>query len=153
MIPSSIVDGSGPMSTDAGWGDYLAADTSATDAGTTPGIAAVTGAEPAALPEPAASIVANELTGAASDQDWSNWHGASGDSWANSANDYVHYAQENLAAGHPDIAASAMQTAASHADIAGANYQTATDYSSAAAQHVDTAAAEAAPYLDPGATE
>jgi hypothetical protein len=131
------------VSTDAGWGDYLSADTPAADTGGTSAAAA----EPV-LPEPAASIVENEVAGAAADQDWANWHAATGNSWSDSANDYVQYAQESAAAGYTDAAASALDTAATHAGIAEGHYQTATDYSSAAATHVDTAAAEAAPYTD-----
>ncbi|WP_329011296.1 hypothetical protein OG271_30235 [Micromonospora rifamycinica] len=122
------------MSADSDWGDFLAADTPIGDTTLTEAVAA--------LPEPAASIVESEISGAVGDQDWSNWHADSGDDWADSAQDWADYAVENAAAGNVEIAESAMARAADHADIAGDNYTASTDYADAAVDHLETAAAE-----------
>ncbi|MBW4700484.1 MULTISPECIES: hypothetical protein [unclassified Micromonospora] len=122
------------MSADSDWGDFLTTDTPIGD--TTPTEAVV------ALPEPSASIVESEISGAVGDQDWSNWHADSGDDWADSAQDWADYAVENAAAGNIDVAESAMARAADHADIAENNYTVSADYSDAVVDHVETAAAE-----------
>ncbi|MFB6393024.1 hypothetical protein [Polymorphospora lycopeni] len=129
------------MSTDSGWNDYLSTDTPAVDV--TPVVPTV---EPAAVPEPAATIVQSELTSATSDQQWSDWHADNSASWADSAQSYVDYAQQSAAQGYFDAADSAMDTAANHASIAGANLDTSIDYQTAANTHVETAATELAPY-------
>lgn len=154
------------MSIDSSWGDYLSTDTSVTDVGaTTFDTYATPVAEPIVpdpvvpdsfapdpgvvepvLPEPVVDAVESELTGAVADQDWSDWHAASGDQWADSAQDWVDYANENLAAGNYEIANSGFERAASHADIANDNYDVSLDYSAQANTHLDTAAAEVAPY-------
>ncbi|WP_416902286.1 hypothetical protein [Micromonospora echinospora] len=148
------------MSTDPSWGDYLSTDTSVADAGidtfgpTTvepitpvvePVLAEAVLPEPV-LPEPVLDVVDSEIAGAVADQDWSDWHAASGDQWAGSAQDWVDYANENLAAGNLAAAESGMAYAADHAHLAGNNYDVSLDYSAQAVTHLDTAVAEVAPY-------
>jgi hypothetical protein len=108
------------VSTDSEWADHLSSDTPAT----------VT----------AAAAAHSEVTAAANDQDWSDWHATQGDSWSSSSDWYVQQAQENVAAGNYDAAASNLDSAATHADIADSNYQSATGYSADAATHLDNAA-------------
>ncbi|MFE0591407.1 hypothetical protein [Micromonospora echinospora] len=137
------------MSTDSSWGDYLSTDTSLPDAGIaafdTATVEPVPVVEPV-LPDPVLAVVDSEIAGAAADQDWSDWHAASGDQWADSAQDWVDYANENLAAGNLGAAESGMAYAADHAHIAGGNYDVSLDYSAQAVTHLDTAVAEVAPY-------
>lgn len=138
------------MSTDSSWGDYLSSDTSLADAGAD--VFAVPTFEPTmsvaepVLPTAVADAVDSAVTQAAADQDWSDWHAASGDQWAESAQDWVDYAHENIAAGDFAAAESALNHAATHADIAESNYDVAVDYSVQADAHLGTAAAEIAPY-------
>lgn len=122
------------MNADSDWGDFLTTDTPIGDTTLTEAVAA--------LPEPAASIVESEISGAVDDQDWSNWHADSGDDWADSAQDWADYAVENAAAGNTEVAESAMARAADHANIAENNYTVSDDYSDAVVDHVETAAAE-----------
>lgn len=138
------------MSIDAGWGDYLSADTSVVD---TTGIDTVADLDSAtideiasALPEPAATIVEGDLTSAVDDQDWSSWHTEQGNDWAASAQDWVDYANENAAAGNLDIAESAMARAEDQAYIADSNYAVADEYSAEVVNDLESAAAEIAPY-------
>ncbi|BCL14140.1 hypothetical protein [Micromonospora sagamiensis] len=143
------------MSTDSSWGDYLSTDTSVPDLGVDAFAPAtvepvlpelVTPVVEPVLPEPVVDAVESEIAGAAADQEWSDWHAASGDQWAESAQDWVDYANENLAAGNIGAAESGMAYAASHADIADNNYDVSVDYSAQAGTHLDTAVAEVAPY-------
>jgi len=155
MTSYSMAEGEWVVSADAGWDDYLASGTPAADAGAAvsePAVEPVVeAAEPAGLPEPAASVVATEVTGAAADQDWADWHAATGNDWQDSANDYLDYALQNAEAGNTAIAASALDTAATHAGIAQDHYGTSSDYEIDVADHVATAAAEAVVYdTDPG---
>ncbi|WKU05753.1 hypothetical protein [Micromonospora sp. HUAS LYJ1] len=122
------------MSADSDWDDFLTTDTPIGDTTLTEAVAA--------LPEPSASIVESEISGAVDDQDWSNWHADSGDEWADSAQDWADYAVENAAAGNVEVAESAMARAADHASIAENNYTVSDEYSDAVADHVETAAAE-----------
>ncbi|SCL40534.1 hypothetical protein GA0074692_5848 [Micromonospora pallida] len=141
------------MSTDSSWGDYLSTDTSLPDVGVAaydPVTVDAATVEPV-LPEPVLDVVETEVAGAVADQDWSDWHAASGDQWADSAQDWVDYANENLAAGNYEVADSAFAHAANHADIADGNYDVSLDYSTQAATHLDTAVAEVAPYDTYGA--
>ncbi|OZV77229.1 hypothetical protein CA850_23695 [Micromonospora echinospora] len=137
------------MSTDSSWGDYLSTDTSVADTGIDAFAATVEPIMPVVepvLPEPVLDVVDSEIAGAAADQDWSDWHAASGDQWAESAQDWVDYANENLAAGNLEAAESGMAYAADHAHIADSNYDVSLDYSTQAVTHLDTAVAEVAPY-------
>jgi hypothetical protein len=138
------------VSTDAGWGDYLATSTPVGDAGGADADAGAAAepaaADPAGLPDPAATVGENEVAAAAADQGWADWHAATGNDWQDSANDYLAYAQQNAEAGYTDIAASALDTAAAHSEIADDHYETATDYDALIADRVETAAADGVVY-------
>ncbi|MEU4566608.1 hypothetical protein [Micromonospora sp. NPDC023956] len=138
------------MSTDSSWGDYLSTDTSLPEVGVdtfdTSTVDPIMPVVEPVLPDPVLDVVDNEIAGAVADQDWSDWHAASGDQWADSAQDWVDYANENLAAGNLGAVETGMAAAASHADIADNNYDVSLDYSNQAVTHLDTAVAEVAPY-------
>jgi hypothetical protein len=89
-----------------------------------------------------AAAAAADLSAGTDAASWADWNDATGQEWNFEANGYLGSAEQDLAGGWEDSAASDLSAADTDAGLAGDSYQSATDYSAQASADFSAASSD-----------